>query len=109
MDESQYNFKNKELRAAKLSDLLSRGWVDDPQADKLKRSFEFTNFVEAFSFMTAVALEAEKLDHHPEWYNVYNKVEITLTSHFCKGVSVKDVKLAEKIMNIYKLYSCKGM
>lgn len=66
--------------------------------NSLKQSFEFKNFVEAWAFMSKVALIAEKMNHHPEWNNIYNKVEIILTTHD-KGntVSDKDRKLAEKI------------
>jgi 4a-hydroxytetrahydrobiopterin dehydratase len=69
--------------------------------NKLIQAFEFKNFIEAFGFMTKVALIAEKMDHHPEWKNVYNKVEITLTTHD-KGntITEKDRKLAEAIDGI---------
>jgi 4a-hydroxytetrahydrobiopterin dehydratase len=64
----------------------------------LYRKFEFKNFSEAFAFMTRVALEAEKMDHHPDWSNVYNKVEITLSTHSAGDiVTEKDRKLAKKI------------
>ncbi len=63
----------------------------------IKRSFRFGNFVEAFGFMTKVALLAEKADHHPEWSNVYNRVEIRLTTHDAGGLSKRDVALAAKI------------
>jgi 4a-hydroxytetrahydrobiopterin dehydratase len=64
----------------------------------LYRKFEFKNFSEAFAFMTRVALEAEKMDHHPAWSNVYNKVEITLSTHSAGDiVTEKDRKLAKKI------------
>lgn len=65
--------------------------------DKLHRSFVFSNFIEAFGFMTRVALLAEAADHHPEWFNVYNKVEIDLTTHDADGLSQRDFSLAEKI------------
>ena len=64
---------------------------------KLNKTFIFSNFIEAFSFMTKIALYAEKLNHHPEWSNVYNKVEIDLTTHEAGGVSAKDFKLADLI------------
>lgn len=69
----------------------------------LKRSFEFKDFVEAFSFMTKVALLAEKMDHHPNWTNVYNKVDISLTSHD-KGniVTERDKRLAQAIDKLLK-------
>ena len=66
--------------------------------NKLQRTFTFKNFVEAFSFMTKVALIAEKMDHHPLWTNVYNKIEIWLNTHDAGDVvTEKDKKLAEKI------------
>lgn len=66
--------------------------------DQLIRKFEFRDFSEAFAFMTRVAIEAEKLNHHPYWINVYNKVEIRLSTHDAGNVvTAKDRKLAEKI------------
>lgn len=65
--------------------------------DKLFRSFKFSSFVEAFGFMARVALLAETMNHHPEWFNVYNKVEIYLTTHEVDGLSERDFSLAEKI------------
>ena len=64
---------------------------------KLHRDFQFKNFIEAFSFMSRVALHAEKMDHHPEWFNVYNKVSIDLATHDAGGVTELDFKLAETI------------
>tara|TARA_Y100001968_G_scaffold161230_1_gene147471 strand:- start:430 stop:717 length:288 start_codon:yes stop_codon:yes gene_type:complete len=63
----------------------------------IKKEFKFNNFVEAFSFMTKVALLAEKIDHHPNWQNTYNKVIIELTTHELGGISTNDTKLAEDI------------
>ncbi len=63
----------------------------------MERKFTFANFVDAFGFMTRVAILAEKADHHPEWFNVYNKVEITLTTHDAGGLSPRDVALARQI------------
>jgi 4a-hydroxytetrahydrobiopterin dehydratase len=68
---------------------------------KLNRAFEFSNFVEAFGFMTKVALEAEKLNHHPEWRNVYNKLNIDLVTHDIGGISNYDIKLAGAISRLY--------
>ncbi|HEX2559770.1 4a-hydroxytetrahydrobiopterin dehydratase [Phenylobacterium sp.] len=62
--------------------------------DAIARSFRFADFNAAFGFMSRVALKAEKLDHHPEWFNVYNRVEVTLTTHDADGVTELDVKLA---------------
>lgn len=75
------------------------GWTYQNQnnRDQLQKSFKFKNFGEAFAFMTRVALCAEKMDHHPEWSNVYNKVEIILTTHDAGGLSMKDFDLAKKI------------
>lgn len=66
-------------------------------AGKLHREFEFENFVEAFSFMTRVALAAERMDHHPEWFNVYKRVVIGLRTHDCDGISERDFTLARTI------------
>ncbi len=70
----------------------------------VRRDFEFRNFVEAFSFMTSVALEAEKMDHHPEWINAYNRVSIALNTHSAGGITQLDFDLAEKINSISKKY-----
>ena len=67
------------------------------EAGKLHREFKFADFVTAFGFMTRVALLAEKVDHHPEWFNVYNKVRIDLTTHDAGGISARDFELAVKI------------
>lgn len=71
------------------------------EADKLSQTFRFKNFVEAFGFMSQVALVAEKYNHHPEWSNVYGTVQIQLTTHDVKGLSVLDFKLAEHIQRIF--------
>ncbi|MGZ4054735.1 MAG: 4a-hydroxytetrahydrobiopterin dehydratase [Bacteroidia bacterium] len=69
---------------------------------KLKRNFEFNNFIEAFGFMSKVALVAEKMNHHPEWTNVYNKVSIVLSTHDAGNtVTSKDHKLASEIDKLY--------
>lgn len=82
--------------------LISKAnWIKVPDRDAIRKTFEFKNFIQAFCFMTSVAMESEKIDHHPEWFNCYNKVEITLTSHFCNGVSGLDMKLAKAIDNTY--------
>ena len=81
-----------------ISDL--RVWV--VKDSKLHRSFEFKNFVEAFAFMTEIALRAEKMNHHPEWFNVYNKVTIDLMTHDVSGISDQDIKLAKMINGIFE-------
>lgn len=68
--------------------------------EKLNREFKFPNFILAFGFMTQVAILAEKADHHPEWFNVYNRVVINLTTHDAGGISKKDFELAQKISQL---------
>lgn len=70
------------------------GWKPVEGRDAIKKDFTFKDFNEAWGFMSRVALAAEKADHHPEWFNVYNKVEITLTTHDAGGLSQRDVALA---------------
>lgn len=73
------------------------GWSLARDGKAIVRNFEFADFSEAFAFMTRVAMIAETRDHHPEWSNVYNRVEITLTTHDASGLSLRDVKMARKI------------
>ncbi len=73
------------------------GWTHDTERDAIRKRFTFRDFNEAFGFMTRVALEAEKADHHPEWSNVWNKVDILLTTHDAGGLTADDVALARKI------------
>jgi 4a-hydroxytetrahydrobiopterin dehydratase len=82
-------------RDAGLADLDDWALVKDREA--IFKSLKFKNFSEAFAFMTRVAIEAEKQDHHPEWFNVYNRVDITLSSHDVDGLSGRDLKLARFI------------
>ena len=70
------------------------GWRLDDNGLSIKRDFRFADFNEAFAFMTRVALYAERHDHHPEWFNVYNRVEITLSTHDAGGVTERDIDLA---------------
>jgi len=70
------------------------GWSEVKGRDAISRKFTFKDFNEAFGFMTRAALVAEKLDHHPEWFNVYDKVEVTLATHDADGVTALDVDLA---------------
>ena len=71
------------------------GWQEVQGRDAISKTFRFKDFNAAFGFMTHVALEAEKRDHHPEWFNVYNRVEVVLTTHDADGVSTLDVGLAQ--------------
>ncbi len=80
-------------RAALAAELPA--WQQD--GETLKRSFRFKDFSEAWGFMNRVALLAEQQDHHPEWFNVYSRVEITLTTHDADGLSARDVRLAKAI------------
>lgn len=73
------------------------GWSDVAGGDAITRSFRFKDFSQAFSFMTRVALAAERQDHHPEWSNVWNRVEIILSTHDAGGVTQKDIALARAI------------
>ncbi len=70
-------------------------WNNAESRDAIQRTFKFKDFNEAFGFMGRCALVAEKMDHHPEWFNVYNRVDVTLATHDCGGVSERDIKLAE--------------
>ena len=72
-------------------------WTYDETAQGIRRTFTFTDFAEAFGFMAHIAIIAEKADHHPEWFNVYNRVEILLTTHDAGGLSQRDVALATAI------------
>ena len=71
------------------------GWT--LENGKLNRDFKFANFVEAFGFMTSAAIEAEKMNHHPEWFNVYSKVKVQLVTHSADGITSLDVDLAKKM------------
>ena len=70
------------------------------EAGKLRRDFKFSGFVEAFGFMTRVAIVAEKMDHHPEWSNVYNRVSVDLTTHDVGGITELDFALAEQMQSM---------
>jgi 4a-hydroxytetrahydrobiopterin dehydratase len=78
--------------AAELSSL--DGWVLSPDGSAISRSFSFRNFVDAFGFMTRCALVCEKLDHHPDWFNSYSKLDVSLTTHVAKGLTDRDFALA---------------
>jgi len=83
-------------------DALSKleGWADVPGRDAITKTFVFKDFNAAFGFMTRAALVAEKMDHHPEWFNVYKTVEVTLATHDAGGVTELDIKLAEAMDRI---------
>jgi 4a-hydroxytetrahydrobiopterin dehydratase len=79
------------------------GWTMVDGRHAIFKSFKFKSFHQAFGFMTEVALIAEKMDHHPEWFNVYSKVDVTLTTHSAGGVTILDVKLAQAIDKAAKI------
>lgn len=88
-------------RIAALKELP--GWSELSGRDAIARSFKFKTFSEAWGFMARAALEAEKMDHHPEWSNVYNKVDVVLSTHSAGGLTELDVKLARKMDLFAKL------
>lgn len=87
------------LKDPQLEEALEslEGWTRSQNRHAIEKSFKFKSFSEAWSFMTRVALLAEKMDHHPEWSNIYNKVDITLTTHDASGISERDIKMAQKL------------
>lgn len=88
---------NETDRAEALATLGKAGWQLVEGRDALTKRFEFRNFVEAFGWMTRVAIWAEKWNHHPEWFNVFKTVEVTLSTHDAGGLTELDVKLARKM------------
>ena len=84
-------------RAELIAPLLERGWTHDADRDAITKTFTFRNFIDAFGFMTKAAIHAEKLNHHPEWFNVYNRVTVTLTTHDAEGLTDLDAKLAGRM------------
>lgn len=80
-----------------LTPLLDEGWTLDEDRGAIAKTYTFRNFVEAFGFMTQVAMVAEKMNHHPEWSNVYKTVDVVLTTHDAGGLTDLDVKLAQKM------------
>ena len=91
-------FSVEEVQAA-LAGLPA--WERHGGREAIRRQYVFPDFVQAFAFMTQVALVAEKSDHHPEWSNVYNKVDVTLTTHDADGVTQRDVDLARSADQAY--------
>ncbi len=89
---------SKEAVSAALAEL--EGWAMADDNASIRRRFDFKNFSEAFAFMTRVALAAEKMDHHPDWSNVYKTVDVTLNTHDAGGVTALDIELAKR-MNRY--------
>ncbi|KQV73164.1 4a-hydroxytetrahydrobiopterin dehydratase [Rhizobium sp. Root1220] len=88
--------KRNKLERPAIDEELAKlsGWSLDAEGASISRSFKFGRFVEAFGFMTEAALAAEKLDHHPEWFNVYSRVDVKLNTHDAGGLTELDFKLA---------------
>ena len=86
-----------ELRLSRISN-----WTLDK--DRIKKTFEFKNFGDAFAFMTRMAIEIERMNHHPEWFNVYNKINVELTTHDVGGISHFDFKLAEIMDDFERIF-----
>jgi 4a-hydroxytetrahydrobiopterin dehydratase len=94
-------YKFEKLTDERIREELSKlgGW--NIRDGKLAKSFKFDNFVKAFGFMTQVAFEAEKMNHHPDWRNVYNTVEVNLVTHDASAITTYDIKLARIIDTIF--------
>ncbi len=86
-----------QARSAELPALGATGWSAVDGSDAIRKVWKFKNFVEAWGFMSQCALFAEKLNHHPDWRNIYNVVDVTLTTHDCHGLSHLDIQLAQKM------------
>ncbi|MDU9003061.1 4a-hydroxytetrahydrobiopterin dehydratase [Sedimentitalea todarodis] len=86
-----------EARGPLLDPLFKTGWAPVDGRDAIEKTFVFNNFIDAFGWMTRVAIWAEKWDHHPEWNNVYKTVNVVLTTHDVDGLSAQDAKLARKM------------
>lgn len=84
-----------DARMTALPPLAETGWAAVPGRDAVRKVWKFRNFSEAWGFMSRAALVAEKLNHHPDWKNVYNVVDVTLTTHDCHGISQLDIDLAK--------------
>ena len=86
----------------RFKELINSGWLISSSGNEIKKEFKFGNFVEAFGFMAKIALMAEKMNHHPEWKNTYNRVEIVLTTHDKGGLTKFDIKLGEMIESTFR-------
>ena len=84
-------------RQQDLPPLLAKGWDVVEGRDAIVKEFKFANFIAAFGWMSQVAIIAEKMNHHPEWFNVYNRVSVTLSTHDVGGLSGLDIALAQKL------------
>ena len=85
----------KKINKSELETLIDNGWIFKNERAAISKTYKFKSFNEAFAFMTGVSLYAEKLNHHPEWFNVYSRVDVVLTTHDLGGLSELDIKLAK--------------
>ncbi len=94
--------RRDKLTPASIKEALKEleGWSGDEDGTGIGKSFRFRNFNAAFAFMTRVAMLAEKMNHHPEWFNVYNRIDVRLSTHDAGGVTILDIEMARK-MNVY--------
>jgi 4a-hydroxytetrahydrobiopterin dehydratase len=92
-------------RELALGHLQSQGWQMVANRDAIQKTFLFKDFNESWGFMSRSALVAESMNHHPEWFNVYNKVDVTLSTHDCDGLSLNDIALANQMENFASHYS----
>lgn len=89
---------NDDQRKELLQPLLEKEWTMDKSGrDAITKEFKFKDFNQAFGFMTQIALKAEKMNHHPEWFNCYNRINILLSSHDVDGLSERDIRMAKQI------------
>ena len=94
----KYDEKTVQALLIELNKGLAKPW--QIRHEKLYKQFKFKDFASAFGFMRSIAIYAEKADHHPEWFNVYSKVDIELTTHVAKGITQRDFDLAEQIESL---------
>ena len=92
-----------QTRTDSVAEVTSRGWAMVKDRDAIHKTFTFADFNHAFGFMAYTAVVAEKMDHHPEWFNVYNRVEVTLSTHDCGGLSKNDTTLAAAMDKYFNL------
>ncbi|OJX37894.1 MAG: 4a-hydroxytetrahydrobiopterin dehydratase [Chloroflexi bacterium 44-23] len=104
MKPTKLNLQEIDLRMLELNTATDQSW--QLQGDKLTATYKFSDFPQAFAFMTAVAIHAEKINHHPDWSNAYNKVSFSLSTHEIGGISNLDFVLAEEIRKLAEVFSC---
>lgn len=98
----KYSEQQIQVSLVKINQALDNDQQWEIVDNKLTKTFKFKSFIRAFGWMSQIAIWAEKLNHHPEWFNVYNKVEVQLTTHDAGGISELDFKLAEKMELLFK-------